>query len=579
MPKVWRILLAASSALQVCASALVVNEVYFRTTGSTYRNQWIELYNETSESAELRSFAIGTGVKRKPLISWREGSSVKLPGLSTYETRLAPGAYALILDRTYSGEEILDAPAGTQILTVGDASLGESVFLRTNDTLSLYEKSGPDYRLVESVPLYTTAHGYSLERGYAERLAEGKNFSHSILLRGAATSPGRPNTTCGLCEDAPAVRIALRGLAGSRLAVGCPFLAELRLETGAERSAWPADGECLVDSEGFLDLVPVDAGLKALREKGTLHLPIRAGRSAAFQILATSPGVTSLRVSARGLEKNLELRAEEAAGSFNRKLFVNEVFFRGEKAAHWLELFSPQDVSIEKLRVDFWNADLTSRRSLFYRDVFFRGGEYALLGNSGGGLAKYFPASRSRLRAHADFELYTEGLVVLSEETPLGPQTVETILYKNLTEEVKDGQSVERRSVEFPALSSSQWKSCSFTNGGSPGEANSPEKIADFEWDLRRNTLRFTGVRDEEFARLRSSQDGSLKPGLFQMNGRPILPSPRVLQIAAGETLVLPQSYLAESLGKFRGNLILQFSFSPSRGPVETRRFVLEVLE
>ncbi|MBL8992154.1 MAG: lamin tail domain-containing protein, partial [Spirochaetia bacterium] len=204
MLPVWKMFLIGACVPLVSSWALVVNEVYFRTTASTYRNQWIELYNETGESVDLRQFAIGTGSKQKPLISWREGSGFKLAGFEVEETRLEAGAYALILDRTYGGEEPLEVPRGTIAATVADASLGESVFLRTNDALRLYKKYGAECQMLESLPLSATAHGFSLERIFSGRGAERKNFSHSILLRGKTTSPGRPNTIQGLCEDSQA---------------------------------------------------------------------------------------------------------------------------------------------------------------------------------------------------------------------------------------------------------------------------------------------------------------------------------------------------------------------------------------
>lgn len=580
MPFTWKFFLVVFAVLTVQSWALVVNEVYFRTTASTYRNQWIELYNEGSESVELRNFAIGTGAKRKPLLSWREGSSVKVSGAILDQTRLEAGACALILDRTYSGEEALDLPPGTPVLTVADASLGESVFLRTNDTLSLYEQFSAEYRLVESVPLPATAHGFSLERVFVDRPAERKNFSHSLLLRGKSKSAGGPNTIQGLYGDSPATRIAFKGLAGSRLTTGVPMLAELRMETDTGRVSWPAVGECAISSEGILDLVPVDAGLKALREKGFLRLPVSAGRSAAFYVLATSPGLARVEVSAFGLQKTLDLRVEEPPSALAGKIFVNEVSFKAEKAAHWLELFAGTDVEVAKLRIDFWNADLTSFRTLFYSDLAVPSGQYAILGNSYAGFSKYFRESPARMKAHADFELYTEGLVVLSEETSWGAQVIESVVYKNMTEETKPRQSLERRTTSFPARSASQWKTCSFTNGGSPGKMNSGEKKAGFEVQLKQNKFKWPSqARDEVVAVFSSEDDGTLTTELYELAGRAVTPAPRTLSILGGGSLNIPFSHFADSLRKIRGNLILQLSFSPSRGVGETRRFVIEALD
>ncbi|MBL8994431.1 MAG: hypothetical protein JNM63_13895, partial [Spirochaetia bacterium] len=149
---------------------------------------------------------------------------------------------------------------------------------------------------------------------------------------------------------------------------------------------------------------------------------------------------------------------------------------------------------------------------------------------------------------------------------------------KNLTETPEAGQSLERRTTSFPALSAAQWKTCALSNGASPGDANSGEKNAGFQIQLRQNSIRILSQSaNDEVAGLAADQDGSLKTEIFQLNGRAVLPAPRVLSVTGGESLTLPLSYFAESLQKFRGNLVFQFTFSPSRGPGETKRYVFEV--
>ncbi len=376
----------------------------------------------------------------------------------------------------------------------------------------------------------------------------------------------------------------MKGLAGSRFTTGVPFLAEVRITGDEGIPSWTAGGLVRVESSGELDLVPADANLKALRERGVLGLPVHGGASAAFFILATAPGIHDLGVSWGSLTSGLSLRVEGFSGNLAGKLFVNEVFYKADKAGQWVELSARETVSIPSLRVDLWNADLTSSRRVVFKNITIRTGEFLCLVNHTDTFSRSHGPAKAPHRVNPALELYTEGLVVLTEETPWGEGVFDSVLYKNLPETPSTGQSLERQSLGWPALTAVQWKPSSDEALSTPGRANSQARVGGFEIEIvnRFLTREMTAGSEpgrKDILKVKSDRDGELTFQLLRHDGRRAADRTAPVDLRRKELFVLSRNFFPEfAFSGVDRSLILVLTFQPAQGASESKKIILETL-
>ncbi len=186
---------------------ILINEVMANPKGKTGggapedRNEFVEIYNNTSDTFNLLSWRISDFDARDTIIPWRDSLIlIKYPTLKINTTLLPPKTYALILDLEYTqtgnGEYVMPYrfPEGLIVLTVGNTTIGDG--LEMNDSLILYS---PDSSIVSTFSFpRATKDGFSIERVKPEAPDSTENWVE--CLDTAGSTPGFVNSTLTYCD-------------------------------------------------------------------------------------------------------------------------------------------------------------------------------------------------------------------------------------------------------------------------------------------------------------------------------------------------------------------------------------------
>jgi hypothetical protein len=196
-------------------SPIIVTEVMSNVRGAESgsgspgdRNEYVELYNLSSDTIDLATFFIDDldGSSPDPLCAWEDDSIlIKYPGVRIHETHLCPQCYALILDQEYTSTNTSGGyvqpylfPDSTLILTTDDTSIGSNG-LQNNDPLIVYSFAeactssfGTPYDSLDNFP-FDPGDGISWERIDIVMPDQPINWHPSVDTLGC--SPGRENST------------------------------------------------------------------------------------------------------------------------------------------------------------------------------------------------------------------------------------------------------------------------------------------------------------------------------------------------------------------------------------------------
>jgi len=194
--------------LVIADAPIVITEVMSNVKGSEVtcgdRNEFVELYNLTSDTIDLGLFHINDFDADDEICAW-DNDSILLtyPGVRIGSTVLHPNSYALILDREYTRPDTVgtvqpyDIPDSTLILTTDDTSIGNGI--ANNDPIIVYSVAdacttyfGTPHDTLDDFPS-DPGDGVSWERIDPQANDHSSNWHPSLDPTGC--TPGRENTT------------------------------------------------------------------------------------------------------------------------------------------------------------------------------------------------------------------------------------------------------------------------------------------------------------------------------------------------------------------------------------------------
>lgn len=190
-------LLALTAGLQ---AQVTLSEIMFDPIGSEAHNEFVELFNLSStDSLDLAGWQISDGTGTDTIVGVDQG------------TVLAPGQFALILDRSYfENSDLYDdiIPPTALVLTIDNASFGRAGLRNSRpETVSLLNPAGE----VVSQYTYTTDNlpGFSDEKRDLAGPNTPENWENSRVELG---TPGRRNSVSPLEYDLALVALRVTPL-------------------------------------------------------------------------------------------------------------------------------------------------------------------------------------------------------------------------------------------------------------------------------------------------------------------------------------------------------------------------------
>ncbi|RKZ02154.1 MAG: hypothetical protein DRQ10_00655 [Candidatus Hydrothermota bacterium] len=197
-------------------SQVVLNEVMANPSGRETgtgapgrRNEFVEIFNNTSETVNLTGWKLGDDERISPLIPFPDSSILELYPNVVLELRLPPEGYAVVLDRDYldvgngSYPQPYELPPGTVVLSVEGSSIGDG--LANDDPLFLLDEV--DDTVDEYPAGFNPPDGVSMERRLPEldewllsrngctpgaRNSVSVRYDAALILDGLAVSPNFP---------------------------------------------------------------------------------------------------------------------------------------------------------------------------------------------------------------------------------------------------------------------------------------------------------------------------------------------------------------------------------------------------
>jgi len=191
-------------------SSLIITEVMSNVKGSEQtcgdRNEYIEIYNLSSDTIDLSEFMIyDFDVNPDEVYPWDDDAILlNHPGIRIHSTFIYPYSYAVILDREYTSNDTTggnvqpyDFPDSTLILTTDDTTIGDG--LQTADPLIIFSVSGACTTSFgtpfDSLDYFPSDPGDGISWERIELSLPDTAPNWHVCIDSAGCTPGRENST------------------------------------------------------------------------------------------------------------------------------------------------------------------------------------------------------------------------------------------------------------------------------------------------------------------------------------------------------------------------------------------------
>jgi cardiolipin synthase A/B len=166
---------------------ILINEIMYHPTQPDSTNEWIELYNPTTEPIDLTGWAIADRTEKDTI--------APDPNHGTNTAILPPNEYAILTDRDTTVYETFTIPDTTLRLSIDDKTIGNGLgnqqdsltLTDTTDTIIDTMEYGTDYDDIPGSPAPTIPQGHSLAR------IQTTGDSSTDFTDSTTPTPGAPN--------------------------------------------------------------------------------------------------------------------------------------------------------------------------------------------------------------------------------------------------------------------------------------------------------------------------------------------------------------------------------------------------
>jgi len=456
-----------------CLALVTINEVMANVKGPEnrfgYYNEFVEMFNLSSDSVNLSGWKISDGDAVDYLIPWSDSLGSLDPGV-LLDTYVIPGnRYCLVLDRDYAsapdseGYMPYQFISGTIILTTKNSAIGNG--LSTTDPVILINQYGDTVDTYgtpwdghDSLP-FDPGDGVSVERVFPGIPDQGSNWSACVWTSGS--TPGDQNSVTpymGVGLSWKDMRISPEEpLPGEDVQISATIHnRSIERVSNVEVVFYiDTDWNARPDPEEMLETVTVE-GIGPLG--GTAETIVRwqsvpeACHRVGVQVLDS---VCAFRV----------FRAGEALGD----AVVNEIMFDSDRSGEWVEIYNRSGHSLNLTGCTV--ADASRSCTICGTDLILGSGGFALICADTAALyTEYLVSDCIVLEPDGFPSLNNQGdSMVLSDVTGF----VYDRLYYEGDWGVDKNTSLERVSSEVASDERANWSRCVSPEGATPGLENS----------------------------------------------------------------------------------------------------------
>ena len=475
---------------------VVINEVLSNPEGlesdipGGASDEWIELFNASSDAIDLDGWMLSDGDGVDTLRSWQYGR-LDDPDARIGTSVLDAGGYAVVFDWEYTdfrSEQPYDLAAGTLVLGVHAGDLFTSG-LSTTEPVTLYFPSGTLNSDVASTfgrPVPSddpferdaSAPGFPFDPGEGrslERVSFDADDGLSGWVRSAAFSgrtPGSVNSTVPVARDLDCSLLRATNPApdpfedlGLVVSIACAGTTSVE---GATLELYVDE-----DLDGLMDAGELLAGpveIPSLAPGENLEIELAGG-------LAEGRWRLVAEVSPDDRPTNDRAVADVAVGDVETDLVVNEFLSRPtDNQPEWIELYNP---SAQNVQLEGWSfgddADRGAVLSFEESRLLVPPGGFLVLTQDLDKMRTAYPLVDATILEPDDWETLnnTDDVITLADDEGF---VVERVPYDDDwagERDLEDGVSWERVSPEGRSDAADNWWLSVDSSGSTPGEANS----------------------------------------------------------------------------------------------------------
>ena len=399
----------------------IITEIYYKTLGSSFHNQWIEIYNTSENNISISEIFL-INEEKTNLIQIADDSFLNQIGKNNYSTEIIPSqSYFLIFDPSYQGEESFEVE-DTLIFISDSSSLGKSSFLQANEKITLRFQTIDD-----SVLLIPSANGYSLQRKNNLILIEN-NWGIDRY------SPGKINTILEKVDYNQLVdHFLFQALSFDKIYAGVPYFTQVITQTPlSKKLSFNYNDTISILFDNNIRIISKDSSfLEEQISDNHFNMRFIAGESISFVSVLNNIGSHQIIYNQNKIQtiNPLPLITQ-------KQVVITEILTKNYK---WIEINKKKNIN--NIQIHSWNESLTSYNQSEI-DIENQNSDYIFIIPSGEEIDHRLLNSFTTIRLK-HFDFFSSGWIILYDNEVL----LDAIFYRSSDYETIPNQSLERKNI------------------------------------------------------------------------------------------------------------------------------------